>query len=113
MNSGFVIYQPKYHGELIEKLYTNNINNYKKYHQGDQSILSLYLIDNDMIYWLDERFNRVWFFWKEILYPLYNGLPDNLKQILMYNYIDLNYFCHFTSHGDIDILQQLQKNNLL
>jgi hypothetical protein len=113
INGGFVLYQPKYHGDLMEKLYNENINNYMKYHQDDQSFLSSYLIDNKMIYWLDERYNRVWFFWKEILYPLYNNFPENLKQILMYNYIELNYFCHFTSHIDIDILKQIQNNGFI
>jgi hypothetical protein len=112
-NTGMMIYQPKYHGEILEKLYYDNINQNIKYHQGDQGLLSIFLMENEMIHWLDERYNRIWFFWKEILYPLYNGLPDNLKQILMYNYIELNYFCHFTSMGDVNILQQLQKNNLL
>jgi hypothetical protein len=102
INGGLVIYQPKYHAEIFKNLYVNNIKNYLKYHQDDQSILSSYLIDNNMIYWLDQRFNRVWFFWKEIMYPFFDICNEDLKQIMVLNYISLNFFCHFT--GNIDVL---------
>lgn len=104
LNSGFMIYQPKYHGKLLKKLYDDNINNYQKYHQGDQSILSIFLIDNDLIYWLDQRYNRVWYFWKEIMYPDFDSYDITLKKKLVANFVNLNYFCHFTSMVDIDLL---------
>jgi len=104
LNSGFMIYQPKYHGEIIKKLYDDNIDNYEKYHQGDQSILSIFLIDNDLIYWLDQRYNRVWYFWKEIMYPEFDSYDIALKKKLISNFVNLNYFCHFTSMIDIDLL---------
>lgn len=104
INGGLVIYQPKFHGEMFEKLYNNNISNYMKYHQDDQSILSSYLIDNDLIYWLDERFNRIWFFWREIFYPDFHGLPDDNKKILVHDYIEKNYFTHFTSGADVQYI---------
>jgi hypothetical protein len=102
INGGFIIYQPKYHGEKLVKLYDDNINNYMKYHQDDQSILSLYFIDNDLIYWLDERFNKIWFFWKEIFYPGFNDLPNNIKKKYIQNFLNLNYFTHFTGGGDYE-----------
>jgi len=101
INGGLVIYQPKYHGEMFEQLYINNISNYMKYHQDDQSILSSFLIDNDLIYWLDERFNRIWFFWREIFYPNFYSLPDDKRKTLVNDYIEKNYFMHFTSGADI------------
>jgi hypothetical protein len=106
INGGLVIYQPEYHSEILKKLYDDNIQNYLKYHQDDQSILSSFLIDNDLIYWLDERFNRVWFFWKEIMYPFFDICNEDLKQIMILNYISLNYFCHFTSNKDILYLKR-------
>ena len=99
-NSGFVIYQPKYHATPVMELYNNNIDNYMKYHQDDQSILSSFVMENDMIYWLDERFNRVWSFWKETMYPFFNSLDDELKQKCVKNFISLNYFSHFTGRVD-------------
>jgi hypothetical protein len=104
MNSGFVIYQPKHHAQILLELYNNNIENYKKYHQGDQSILSIYFIDNNLVHWLDERFNKVWFFWREIFYPFFNVMPNELKKIIIANFIKLNYFTHFTSYENIEFL---------
>ena len=104
INGGLVIYQPKYHADIFLQLYNNNINNYMNYHQDDQSILSSYLIDNDLIYWLDERFNRIWFFWREIFYPDFYLLPDHLKNKYINNFINLNYFTHFTSGMDINYI---------
>ena len=101
INGGLVIYQPKYHGTLFEQLYDNNISNYMKYHQDDQSILSSYLIDNNLIYWLDERFNRIWFFWREIFHPDFYSLSYDKRKILVDKYIESNYFTHFTSQIDV------------
>lgn len=102
INGGLVVYQPKYHADKMLKLYNDNIGNYMKYHQDDQSILSLYFIDNDMIYWLDERFNRIWFFWKYIKHPNFNR--NNNKKDIIKDYINQNYFCHFTSGTDIQYI---------
>ena len=104
INGGFVIYQPKYHSEMFKQLYEKNIDNYMNYHQDDQSIISSFIIDNDLVYWLDERYNKVWFFWREIFYPNFDSLPVNLKQNYIDNFINLNYFTHFTSHRDVDYI---------
>jgi len=104
INGGLVIYQPKYHGDIFEQLYDNNISNYMKYHQDDQSVLSSYLIDNDLIYWLDERFNRIWFFWREIFHSNFYSLSDDERKILVQKYIEQNYFSHFTSGTDIQYI---------
>jgi hypothetical protein len=104
INGGLVIYQPKYHAKIMRELYNNNIANYTKYHQDDQSILSSYLIDNDLIYWLDERFNRIWFFWKEIFYPFFNDLNIKQKKTIITNFINLNYFTHFTGGDGIEFI---------
>jgi hypothetical protein len=104
INGGFVIYQPKYHGEIFEKLYNENIHNYMKYHQDDQSFLSSYLIDNNMIYWLDERYNRIWSFWRDIFYPNFNEIDNETKKKYIKNCINLNYFTHFTSGSDIEFI---------
>jgi hypothetical protein len=104
LNGGFIIYQPKYHAKKLLDLYNNNIKNYMKYHQDDQSILSSYLIDNDLIYWLDERYDKIWFFWKEIFYPKFNYYPEDMKKLFVQNFTNLNYFSHFTSGIDINYL---------
>jgi hypothetical protein len=74
------------------------------YHQDDQSIISSYVIDNDLIYWLDERFNKIWYFWKELFYPNFDSLPSNLKTQYIHNFSSLNYFTHFTSQIDINYI---------
>ena len=104
INGGLVIYQPLYHGERIEKLYNDNISNYMKYHQDDQSILSSYVIDNQLIHWLDERFNRIWFFWREIFYPDFYHLPEDAKKTAVQKFIEENYLTHFTSGSDIEYI---------
>lgn len=111
INSGFVIYQPKYHGQMMKDLYEQNINNYTKYHQDDQSILSSFIIDNDIIHWLDERFNRIWYFWREIFYPNFDNLSDELKQEYIHNFINLNYFTHFTGNLNTYFLNNLHNSN--
>jgi hypothetical protein len=104
INGGLVIYQPKYHGELFADLYYKNIKNYMRYHQDDQSFLSSYLIDNNMIYWLDERYNRIWSFWRDIFYPNFNELDLKTKRLYVKNFTSLNYFSHFTSGSDIEFI---------
>ena len=104
MNSGVVIYQPKYHADMITKLYNDNILDFDKYHQGDQSILSIFLMDNDLIHWIDERYNRVWIFWKELMYPNFDSLSIDHKKIYVHNFIELNYFTHFTSHHCVEYI---------
>ncbi len=104
INGGFVIYQPKYHAKIFKELYENNINNYMLYHQDDQSIISSFIIDNNLVYWLDERYNKIWFFWKQIFYPNFDSLPHNIKQQYIHNFMNLNYFTHFTSHIDVDLI---------
>lgn len=104
INGGLVIYQPKFHAECMKQLYNDNIDNYMKYHQDDQSILSLYLIDNNMIYWLDERYNRLWFFAKQLFYPNFASLSEETKKQYVKNFIALNYFTHFTSQTDIEYI---------
>lgn len=104
INGGLVIYQPKYHANLFSKLYDDNIANYMKYNQDDQSFLSSYLIDNNMIWWLDERFNKVWFFWKELFYPIWNKLASEERKAVIANFIKLNYLCHFTSLHDVEYI---------
>ena len=105
INGGLVIYQPKYHAVLMKDLYDKNIHAYAKYHQDDQSFLSSYLIDNNTIYWLDQRFNCIWFFWKEIMYPFFNDCSDDLKRKMVDNYVKHNYFCHMTGNIDINYLR--------
>lgn len=104
LNGGLVIYQPVYHADLMLELYHKNIDTYMKWHQDDQSILSVYLIDRDMIYWLDERFNRIWFYWRELFYPNFSELSDSDKRRFIKNFIELNYFTHFTSGIDIQYI---------
>lgn len=104
INGGFIIYQPKHHASSLVELYENNISNYLKYHQDDQSILSCYFIDNDLIYWLDERYNKIWYFWKELFYPNFMELPEQVKRLYINNFINLNYFTHFTGGLDIEYI---------
>ena len=104
INGGLVIYQPKHHAKMFKELYENNVNNYMKYHQDDQSIISSFVIDNNLIYWLDERFNKIWYFWKEIFYPDFDSLPEHLKRLYIRNFTSLNFFTHFTTHIDVEFL---------
>ena len=101
INGGLVIYQPKYHGEIFKKLYDDNINNYMRYHQDDQSIISSFVMDNNMIHWLDQRFNFIWLFWKDFFYPNYYTLDEKTKQFYVNHCINMNYFTHFVSGEDI------------
>jgi hypothetical protein len=102
INGGLVIYQPKHHGFLFRALYHTHIGDYMKYHQDDQSFLSLFLIDNDMIYWLDQRYNRIWAFWRDLFYPNFRTLDPRQKHEYVANCIRLNYFTHFTSMEDVN-----------
>lgn len=104
INGGLVIYQPLYHSQLMVKLYNENIGNYRKYHQDDQSFLSSYLIDNNMIYWLDQRYNRIWSFWRDIFYPNFYNLDNSTRKIFVENFKKLNYFTHFTGSIDIEYI---------
>lgn len=104
INAGFIIYQPKHHASILETLYNENIANYRMFHQDDQSILSVYFIDRDLVHWLDERFNRIWCFWRELFYPNFNQLPVETKQLYIKRFIELNYFTHFTGGDHIEYI---------
>jgi len=116
INGGLVVYRPEYHADIMMALYHKYIGEYKRFYQDDQSVLSHFLMENDMVYWLDDRFNRVWFFWREMFYPCWTEaaneegeplVPDMLKMIYMKNYIDMNYFCHLTGGTDAELLLRL------
>jgi len=61
-------------------------------------------MDNDLIFWLDQRYNRIWSFWRDLFYPNFGYLHENDKRIYIQNFIDLNYFCHFTSLVDVEYI---------
>ena len=83
-------------------LYEEHTPHFMKYHQDDQSVLSVYFIDNKLIHWLDERFNRLWVFWKDLFYPNFQDLDQDTRRIYVQRFIHLNYFTHFTSGLDIE-----------
>ena len=105
LNGGLVIYQPKHHATLFSNLYKENLPNYQKYSQDDQSFLSIYLMENNKIHWLDPCFNRIWFFWKELFYPNFENLLPINKRFYLKNYMELNYFCHFTGGFDVEWIE--------
>lgn len=104
LNGGLVIYQPRSHGALMRQLYADHISDFMKYHQDDQSFLSLYGMDHRCIEWIDERYNRIWFFWKHILYPGFDRYTKDIKLALVDNFLDLNWITHWTSMTDVDVL---------
>lgn len=104
INGGLVIYQPKYHGDIFKSLYENNIQNYMKFHQDDQSIISNFIMDNNMVHWLDQRYNRLWGYWRDIFYPNFYVLDRNTQQLYLHNCINLNYFTHFHGGTNIDLI---------
>jgi len=104
INGGLVIYQPKYHGDMFKSLYDNNIHNYMRFHQDDQSIISSYIIDNNMVHWLDQRYNRLWGYWRDIFYPNFRELDRNTQKIYLHNCIYLNYFTHFHGRENCDLI---------
>jgi hypothetical protein len=108
INSGFIIFQPEYHADCFKELYEKNIDNYSKYHQNEQSIISTYVIDNNIIYWLDERFNRIWAFWRDLFYPNFNEITLQQKTIYIHNFINLNYFVNFTSGIEVELIDNIR-----
>lgn len=104
LNGGLVIYQPKHHADMFKKLYYDNVEEYMRFHQDDQFIISLFAMDNNIMHWLDERFNRIWTFWREILYPDFDSLPEDHKRKFVNQFIELNYFSHFTGRRDSELI---------
>jgi hypothetical protein len=104
INAGLIIYQPAYHADALVALYNDNIDNYMIFHQDDQSILSVFFIDNDLIHWIDERYNRIWMFWRHLFYPNFDDLDEDTKRLYVARFTELNYFTHFCSGLDIDCL---------
>jgi hypothetical protein len=104
INAGFIIYQPKYHADIMKNAYYNNIDNWDKYYQSEQGFLSIFFKENDMIEWIDQSWNCVWDFWKKIVYPAFDNYPEVLKKILIKRFCNMNYFCHFTSLTNIELL---------
>ncbi len=104
IQGGFVLYQPKAHGALMTKVYEENVESYAKWHQDDQSFLSSYGIDNDLIQWVDQRYDCVWSFWRDIMYPQFVAYHPSLKALFVTRFMELNWFTHWTGGEDVATL---------
>jgi len=108
-NSGVMVYQPKYHADFLKGLYDKYIDNilnnaYQTTHDGDQDILSYHIQKENLVYWLDERWNMVWVLYRILFYPFLNNGDPMLKKALG-NLFDLSYLVHMAGHVDWELLQ--------
>jgi hypothetical protein len=106
LNGGVLVYQPKYHADFLKNLYDTHIvdllSGKRMVNDGDQDILSYHIQKNNLIHWLDERWNMVWVLYRILFYPFLTE-KSQLKQALG-NMLELSYATHMAGHVDWDLL---------
>ena len=107
-NSGVMVYQPKHHANFLLDLYNKNIQRIvhsKEPNDGDQDILSYHVQKNNLIHWLDDRWNMVWVLYKILFYPFLNMRDHKpLLRMALNNMHDLSYVVHMAGHVDWELL---------
>lgn len=116
VQGGVLVFSPKYHKELLEKIYYNYEDKGANYWHYEMRPLSFEILNSNQIKWLDERFNRIWEIDKELFEP--NLFEINKKNSLFFKilrridfelgtsflgnysktlkkYFDKSYFFHF------------------
>jgi len=71
----------------------------------DQGILSYYILKNDLVFWLDERWNMLWPLYRILFYPLIDrSTHTEIVRQCLHNIIDLSYATHMAGSVDWDLL---------
>jgi hypothetical protein len=108
LNAGVMVYQPKYHANFLQTLYNEHINkilNPNYVNDYDQGILSYYILKNDLVFWLDERWNMLWPLYRILFYPLIDrSTHTEIVRQCLHNIIDLSYATHMAGSVDWDLL---------
>ena len=106
-NSGVFIFQPSIHKKFFEDLYNNYIDRAMTGEDigGDQAPFNYEANSQDIIYYLDERFNRLWLITWGIFYPFLNVVDDKpLLQQALKSIFNHSYFLHFAGKNGWELL---------
>lgn len=116
VQGGVLVFSPKHHKELLEKVYYNYEDKGANYWHYEMRPLSYEILKSGNLKWLDERFNRIWEIDKELncpaLFEIYkkNTLLFKITRRLdfeigtsfnkdfsetMHKYFKQSYFFHF------------------
>jgi lipopolysaccharide biosynthesis glycosyltransferase len=97
-NSGVFIFQPSFHKNFFEELYNKYIDRAILGEDigGDQAPFNYEANSQDLVYYLDERFNRPWIITWGIFYPFLNDNDHKpLLQQAVKSVFEHSYFLHF------------------
>jgi hypothetical protein len=104
-NAGLFVFQPSIHKDFFEEIYNKYM---PKILDGenfdyDQGLFNFEGNSRDLVYYLDERFNRIWIIVYNIFYPFLKEktqLQEALKTIF-----DKSYCIHFAAGFGWDLLE--------
>jgi len=97
-NSGVFVFQPSIHRTFFEDLYKKYVDRAIRGEDigGDQAPLNYEANSRDLVYYLDERFNRPWLITWGIFYSFLDEKKDKeLLQQAIKTIFDRSYFLHF------------------
>ena len=78
LNAGVLVASPKHHREVFRRVYDNyEDRGPSSYYENVP--LSFELISNDLVHWLDPRFNHLWTWSKLLHYPFLMGCGRTFK----------------------------------
>ena len=78
LNAGVLVASPKHHREIFRRVYDNyEDRGPSSYYENVP--LSFELISNDLVHWLDPRFNHLWTWSKLLHYPFLMGSGRTFK----------------------------------
>lgn len=102
-NSGVFVFQPAFHKHFFEDLYNKYIEQAKAGEDigGDQAPFNYEANSQNLVYYLDERFNRPWLITWGLFYSFLNENEHKpLLQQALKLVFDRSYFVHFAGkHG--------------
>ncbi|GAB6181516.1 hypothetical protein JCM14036_28350 [Desulfotomaculum defluvii] len=120
VQTGVMVMSPKYHNEVLKMVYDQYED--KPYLLYEMRPLSFELLENNLVHWLDIRFNVLWFFYKTVYYPFFlanplvpsifnhQGLKAFMSKICLEAAYINSYFIHFA--GDRQEMSLLNWRNL-
>jgi len=101
LNSGLLVFQPKFHKDFLENIYNKYVKislvHKRKYH-WEQSCIGYELQINNKYIILDNKYNTIW--------PLYKFYKKRLEDLFKDSY-----FIHFAGHIDFNRVNEIEKLN--
>jgi hypothetical protein len=105
LNTGCLLFQPKYHSDFMKKLYDKYETTQLTHHRGfhfEQACIGYELYTNNMVTFLDHKWNALWYN-NKTYYNIINH-PITLEE-----FFSKNYFLHLAGNTDHHLVSRLNE----